>query len=194
MKTIDVEQLVQWALNEQAVEAVAAMQRVSARGHGQSSTATVCEILALGATVDRSAGHIKAMGAKCHPDAMECWLAIQDLGAECWTDASLLLAYGRTRSRPDWEVWPEIMPEIDGGGHVKVRQMADPLSGRTVRYCAFEVRPSPDLCDQARATYDRWRNALVSLAASLRGRLGDHVVTGPSAPDQPWRHPRESAA
>lgn len=183
MKQIDIAELVSWALNEQAAGQYDNIMRRAAAGY-LSSTAIVTETLRLGCQVDAQSGYLKRIGAKCHPDAIAVYEAIQELDEPART---LVLAHGKARTEPDWTIWPEIRPKRHVGNHKVVVETDYDARGKIVaQWCPLDIFPSLDLVSAAREAYSDWWNGLATLRKRLVFRLCEHVVTGPVAPESPW--------
>lgn len=184
MRDIDIADLVSWALVDQNAGYFCEMPGEHRRAL-MSSTAIVTNTLALGVQVDCQPGFLKRMGARCHPDAIEVYHQI-----DCLPDRErlLVMGYGRTRSAPDWDIWPEIRPmRHPRNGRPIVESEVD-AKGRVVSlWCPLDIFPSLDLVAETRKTYQHWRNGLAMLVSSrLRFCLSDFRVTGPAAPVEPW--------
>ncbi|AXS40983.1 hypothetical protein D1F64_14305 [Breoghania sp. L-A4] len=183
MKSIDIEDLVHWALRDQAVG-----HDLSEGGYGpdglRSSWHSVETILQLGTMVD-TFGRANGKGTM-HPDAVLVGEALRGMNAR---ERGLVLAYGMSGTRPAWDYEPELRPFIGANGKPEVVKRVE-RGQRGLRdvphRCDLELRPSLEVVAQAWATYRDWRFALTFLAALLRPRLTSHAVTGPRAPFEPW--------
>ena len=152
-----------------------------------SSTAVVCETLQLGAIVDRQPGHVKAMGASSHVDALTVYGAIVSPGLLTRDERLLVLGHGKIGGRPEWDIWPEISPKRHPrNGRIVVEQEFDKRGKVVSAWCPLVVYPSLELVIAARASYSTWHGALAKLRDALAGRLSAHRVTGPAAPEAPW--------
>ncbi|ODN69540.1 hypothetical protein A6302_03134 [Methylobrevis pamukkalensis] len=189
MIDIDIEDLVAWTLNDQAADKVAAMLRSGPGVPTVSSAAIVCDTLALGAIVDRQGAHVRALGARCHPDALACYEALVGPGLT-FDERIVVMGYGRMRDRPDWDIWPEITPRRHArNGKIVVEQEFSPAGKVVAAWCVLDVYPSLEIVEATRATWSMWRGALVRLRDDLSGRMVDHRLTGPRAPHEPWAAP-----
>lgn len=186
MMDIDIADLISWALIDQNA-GYFCERPTENRKALLSSTAIVTGTLMLGVQVDCQPGFLKRLGAKCHPDAVAVYEAIMSL-----PDArmrTLLLAHGRARTEPDWDVWPEIRPKRhQRNGKVVVEASYDRSGTLTAQWCPLDVFPSWDLVDATRESYELWRAGLVAVKALVKGRLGEHRATGPRAREKPWGH------
>ncbi len=184
MTDIDIAELVSWALVDQNAAYFCEVPTENTKAL-MSSTAIVTGTLALGVQVDCQPGFLKRLGARCHPDAVAVYGEIRRLP---YHEETVVLSYGRARTSPDWDIWPEIRPvRHPRNGKVVVESDLD-RNGRVVaQWCPLDVFPSWDLVDETRKTYRRWRSGLARLVASpLRFGLSEYRVTGPAAPIDPW--------
>ncbi|WP_162901256.1 hypothetical protein [Breoghania sp. L-A4] len=183
MKSIDIEDLVHWALRDQAVG-----HDLSEGAYGpeglRSSWHSVETILQLGTMVD-TFGRANGKGAM-HPDAVLVGDALRGMDAH---ERRLVLGYGMAGTRPDWDYEPELRPFIGANGKPEVVKLVE-RGQRGLRdvphRCDLELRPSLEVVAHAWATYRDWWFALTFLSALLRPKLASHAVTGPKAPFSPW--------
>lgn len=185
MTEIDIAELVSWALVDQNAGYFCELPSENRKAL-MSSTAIVTGTLALGVQVDCQPGFLKRMGARCHPDAVAVYEAL-----DYYLDSrerALVMSYGRIRSFPDWDIWPEIRPVRHPRNGKPVVESEVDGKGRVVsQWCPLDVFPSWDLVDETRATYRRWRSGLARLVASpLRFRLSEFRPIGPASPIDPW--------
>lgn len=183
MKDIDIADLVSWALVDQNAGYFCELPSENRKAL-MSSTAIVTNTLALGVQVDCQPGFLKRMGARCHPDAVTVYEAMN-----YWLyddERTLVMAYGRARTTPDWDVWPEIRPKRHPRNGRPVVESEVDAKGRVISmWCPLDVFPSLELVVETRETYRRWRNGLERLASYVRF-LSEFHVTGPAAPIDPW--------
>lgn len=179
IETLDVEQLVTWALRTQGL------------GWG-GSEATGADWTDLGTRVDTSnRWSVPAPSAalQTDDDALVVRACIDRLPADA---AALVVQHGRVGGRPDWceEGEGEWVQERDGRGRLKW-DWADPVNrtGEKVPRMVFEGT-SAGLVEFHRAQYTVWREALAALVPALNSELRTHRVIGPMAPARPWEAPR----
>ncbi len=184
MMDIDIADLISWALIDQNA-GYFCERPTENRKALLSSTAIVTGTLMLGVQVDCQPGFLKRLGAKCHPDAVTVYEAIMSLPS--LDLRALLLAHGRSRTQPDWSIWPELKPKRHVGNHRVVVESSYDQSGTvTAQWCPLEGYPSMEVVAETRARYSRWRAGLIEVKRYVSGYLSAHRVTGPSAPSCPW--------
>ncbi len=181
METLDVEQLVTWALRDQ--------------GMGWGGTdAPGADWADLGTRVDTSnRWSVPAPSAalQTDDDALVVRACIDRLPAEA---AALVVQHGRVGGRPDWceEGEGQMVQATDGAGRL-LWDWSDPVKRRgerTPRMVFEGLRPG--IVEFYRAQYTVWREALVALVPILNGAaaMKTHRAIGPMAPACPWEGPR----
>ena len=173
-QTMDVEQMVTWALRDQ--------------GLGWGSAAQAAGWEELGTRVDTSGRwSVPAPSASLmtDDDALVVRQAIDALPPEA---GALVIQYGRIGERPDWvEEGPgEYVQERDGRGR-PMWDWEDPVNrtGEKRQRMKFEGL-RPELVTWHRAQYTLWREALHALVAPINRVLASHQAFGPFAPERPW--------
>ncbi len=184
-----IDDLVEWTYRVQKADVASAGLAHRTGYAGVSSTALICDTLALQTQVDNGGpGH--RIPPDVHPDAERVHEAVWRMD-----ERFLLLDQGRQGGAPSWcdGVYPQ-MVKWDGRGRPKVHWLnANGLPavgpGKHFGYCELSYEPSWDFIDFTRELYTAWRQALVRLRAALveADSLRDFVPVEPSAPPTPWQ-------
>ena len=179
METLDVEQLVTWALRNQGLG-------------WAGSDAPGADWADLGTRVDTSnRWSVPAPSAalQTDDDALVVRACIDRLPPEA---AALVVQHGRVGGRPDWceEGEGKYVQMRDGRGR-PLWDWSDPINrtGEKTPRMVFEGM-RPQLVQFYRAQYTAWWEALVALVAPLNAALKTHQVIGPFAPERPWDLPK----
>ncbi len=214
-ETIDVEKVVEWAYRIQCVD-----RQLGGMGdapHEVSISNGLGEYVRLGTRVDNSGAATKALGLRLPGDASIVHDAVLALGdvylewrardvVEVWdaqraadqgmvlirTKAGISIAPAyepiETAPRPLETVSTSVLVILNGRTGSRPEWHPDWRPGSR----AANGEPDRREVMQARAIYLAWRLALSRLANRLGGALSDFDVTGPEAPDAPWkaRRPR----
>lgn len=214
-ETIDVEKVVEWAYRIQCVD-----RQLGGMGdapHEVSISNGLGEYVRLGTRVDNSGAATKALGLRLPGDASIVHDAVLALGdvylewrardvVEVW-DAQRASEHGMVilRDKAGLSIAPAYEPVETSPRPLETVSTAVLviLNGRTGSRPEWhpDWRPGSRASDgepdrrevmHARAIYLAWRMALTRLADRLGRSLSDFDVTGPEAPDAPWkaRRPR----
>lgn len=212
-ETIDIEKIVEWAYRVQHVDRYRG--GVDDRPTMVSTTGSIGEFLRLGTRVDNSGAAARALGVRLPDDAGIIHDAVLALGdvylewrardvVELWDHARLETA-GMLIRHVDGVAC--LLPAYEPGGKAPAAPIAVELlspavmvilNGRTGSQPEWhpDWRPGTRATDgapdrrevmHARAGYLAWHAALVSLAATLKGRLSDFEPVAPAAPVAPWK-------
>lgn len=210
-ETIDIEKVVEWAYRMQCVDRQ--IGGLDSAPVEVSISGGLGEYVRLGTRIDNSGAATRALGLRLPSDATIIHDAVLALGdvylewrardvVEVW-DARLAIDKGMAIVRegktlaiaPAYEVGEETRPVPLEVVSVAVLVI---LNGRTGSRPEWhpDWRPGSRAADGdpdrrevmlARATYLAWRLALGRLAERLAGVLSDFDVTGPEAPEAPWK-------
>jgi hypothetical protein len=179
LKTLDVEQLITWALRDQGM----GWETGAAEGTSWSDLGTRVD------TSTRWSVPAPSAALQTDDDALVVRQLIDRLPVEA---AALVIQHGRIGGRPDWceEGEGQMVHKHDGRG----RPMWDwddevNRSGEKRPRMVFEGT-RPELVAFHRAQYAVWHAALAALVPQLNAALQGHQAIGPFAPARPWEAPR----
>lgn len=113
----------------------------------------------------------------------------------------LVAMHARLATRPRWDLWPQVEPEVLANGKPAVRDAEGrPVKGRgghngapwytSGAYCPLRWRPEPREAAFARIEYSAWWQALDTLADVLADVLADFAPQPPAAHPSPWARGR----
>jgi hypothetical protein len=189
-ESIDIRDLVHWALVDQQVEAaVAAANRAIglAPTGTRDGTLTIERQGQLGTKIDMSMRLDSQVISHCHDDAVDVFEAIWALRGKA---RDLVYFHGKKKTAPDWapEGVGERKPILNAGG----QPMRDPdviVNGKVIkqgrRYYTY-VGNSPAMVERCRAEYTVWWEALSALARELEKKLSAHTPCPPGVSIAPW--------
>lgn len=184
-RVVDVEELVNWAFEDQKIEAVA--RRLGPPQLQRSPESSLAQLLALGCRVDTSSAGAMHLAVQCHEDAAVIYDAVMALPPEAWF---LVIKHGRNGTQPDWhEEGPGqwVQPLDKNGEPKKMWRDARNRRGYLGLEPPYLVGTNPELVAEARAEYQVWHAALVELVPMLNSEMVDHVADGPRSEREPWR-------
>ncbi len=182
-KAINIEDLLRWTYQDQAVDTVTRQFDAGLHPTGYRSNIISIERNGrLGTKIDCAGSAIQGC-ADVHPDAEAVHNAVSAL-RPLWI--GLLIDCAKTGSRPDWMPGEEPKPEpvLRSDGKPQM-EYYDPRSRRKPAYCLVQYDPEPEHLEFVRSVYTEWWDAMAALAAKLQD-LGDYEVSGPNTPRQPW--------
>ena len=177
----DIEQVLQWAYAVQKVDEAAAAPVPVGPAPVVSQMRAVGDTGALGVRVDRSPFVVPTVPQ----DAEIIHQAVTSLPADV---IGLVIHHAKTCSRPEWMKDPRLYPVDNGQGRPAV-VYENPQARKGVSYCPVISLPDRAHITYSRRVYGLWLLALSALAVSLASCLERFVVSGPDAPEDPWKEP-----
>ncbi len=166
----------------------------------RSSTANICDMLALGdepgvgVKVDQFVGQ-----SHPHPDADVVVGAVRN--TLIWPDAVMVAQYARSAQLPVWDLGaPVVTPRRQSrgryaGGKVKT-EAGDPIRYKSKRgwvsckprYCPVDIYPTAQQISAARRGYLNWYSCLMSVRSAIPSDdLKKFVLTKAMPVRQPWK-------
>lgn len=191
-RRLDIEDLLIWTYQKQLAgliegggvglhEAERRADGIEWAGSSADGVAAVQRIAVLGCRVD-GGGYSHG---DVHPDAETVNTAVTLLGDDL--DIGLVIMFATSGRRPEWFPGKKAEKVVERDAKGRPVPLRDPRNGHVIKG-KFRERWTirPEVLDNARLLYTRWRDALAVLAKALQGRLSEHVVHGPAAPAKPW--------
>lgn len=186
--SIDVEQLVVWALKDQKADrhVGAGLHWIEARAEGlepngrsTDGCAALADIEHMGCRIDRSAVTVRDL---VHPAAEVVAALLFDIDG-----GELVRHHGKTAGRPGG--WSEPMrwfrPVVWAKDGIEA-QWERTGPGNSPKICRIVSVTTPAEIARRRADYERWYEALGQLAWRLSTRALGFTVQQPAAPRRPW--------
>jgi len=188
LEEIDVEDLLQWAYQNQSVESVYKTACREFQGPSPRPGSIGKDLEALQTRVDtqRSMG-IAAI--RCAPDALIILDAVRTLAGSNPAAAKLITHHARTGGCPYW--WPDVDHSIEPDRHRNGRvivygQMNDAGKYEDGAFCPLVITPDPQEIGLDRADYVIWHQGMQALTNKLSGTLENFIAQLPSRREQPW--------
>lgn len=184
-----IDALVDWTYRDQKADVASAGLAHRTGYAGVSSTALICDTLALQTQVDNGGpGH--RIPPDVHPDAERVHEAVERMAL-----GSLIVEQAKEGGAPSWcdGVYPQMI-KWDRDERPVIR-WTDAMGRELIKgnsknygYCELRYEPSWEFIDYKRQIYTLWRNALLELRAVLLAAdsLTGFVPLDPVTPPTPW--------
>ncbi len=205
-RTLDIEDLLSWTYRQQLADIVLdrgyGLHPIERQADGipvrRASTDGVLACMRSKAIGTSSAAGAAPIKADLHPDAERVHNTVMMLGGD---DALLIIRHAKAADRPNWypdarhrcePVWkggPKFDSEtgLPMKGSFEIETKWDRNRHKIASGCPIIEIDAPDRVAAKRELYRRWRRALVTLANYFdEAPLTEHIVTGPTAPENPW--------
>ena len=185
-KKMDIERLLHWAYQNQAVDRVLANESAQAKPSSVRSSSAIVERYGLLGTSIDCAGSSAYASNHLHPDAERIHETIMTLPAR---DRDLIIAHAKSGLRPDPML--DAIPRpvmVTRGNRKKPMMIYYDQEWRRPAYCLLRYTPDPDQIIMARKNFLCWWDLLDNLSKALWMRgLVEYIALAPAFHREPWK-------